>query len=1356
MKKKQNSESMQLAVGIMQEMQNAKSKEQRAKHKWQITLLVLVICLATADAQNLQLTPRVQPVQGSHTQVGNFGLSYTVGEPVQTTLKHGNLMLTQGFEQPEKPLPPAAPAPQTVCGDTAVTFVFEDMIAGSGADQLEWSYDSAFSYSHYAGCDSALKIRVYIGHRDTIWMRSRVSGSGVVSKEIDYTVLTVNFKPDAPTPPAPVRVESDTAYDFVFDSIYAGFGANQMEWALDSAFASGVIDTPYCTISLTVPPDSFQLIWLRSMDTVSGCVSDVRSTIAIVTQVFQRQPITVDSIVNVCVGTGTIIKIPNTDTTVRYDLLTDTGRVATAFGNNTVLSISTGNVYTNTFFTILSTDTATGDTLVLGYVLVSVLHAVDTNVYIEGDTLVYVNDSALYQGSAMYGVKAIYSIVSGSATVDSLTGWVYSMSGDSFTLRANVHGPAGCGNATGNLKVYITDVASPVAPAPKTMLVDTPIAVTVTFDSIIVGAGGDEIEWATNDSFANYHTINPYGSINISLLPGMDTIIWLRSNDKNTGNKSRAVTTRARAIYPLLSAGLLDKTNWAISLDENFDYTSYLEAFGDENNRRWAPFFCWESQGDICTNVCDNHDIWNLDTEHANPVYAYTNIGNNGNGDGSAGELSFPGGGILRFTASSIADFPTSCTPETTLVEKTYTYRTGNITSQSVFVDPTLPGLLEVRCKTPSGAGAWPAFWIFDGQIEYDIMENSLGENESKKMTSNIHDWRDASLDTWPQSDTNANHVACGRAFWKQTPCDYTEDYHTYSMVFSTEELILFVDGKETWSIDRDVQTPFPADECYGWSPREVRIMLGLGLTYFANEPSYVMDVDYIRFYQPRDGTNNVPESLQNRQGGIARTLESPNADGQNPNNTLLTISNNNGQGGLTHPVFPGKIAYTNEPGLQKIYYTGADNKLYNAYLDGGNWVEYALTHNGATVRDVAGEITVDEDRVYYRSTSGEIKFFQWISGQWANYATGVYCGHWSTQLSDYFGGALNVDDLGRLFYIGLDDNIYAWCPTGPTQGQVVQITNTEDANFGLAVHGCGCLLFYEDDDNNLIQKSWWNNWQPNQIAASTIAASSLVIDEENSRMYFKGLDEDVYSYDWDYNAPNANGLQKLGGNPECTDAINAHTVFGYNAPIVSVALSQQENMVYYAAEDGHIWYYFSDRETGLHGNWYKTPLNYNEYAFGMMAFEPTDFGKLFYVGYDARLHVVSWLDADNPVDCPTNPQWGNYASFKTDDRSDGSPIQNEIADDSKAKKERALGVSVYPNPSNNTFTFHIENLTLGNIIEIFLEDVNCKRVYETNRYVETNIIELMWNAGNVSNGMYFYRVSVNGIVAGKGKVVKN
>lgn len=257
----------------------------------------------------------------------------------------------------------------------------------------------------------------------------------------------------------------------------------------------------------------------------------------------------------------------------------------------------------------------------------------------------------------------------------------------------------------------------------------------------------------------------------------------------------------------------------------------------------------------------------------------------------------------------------------------------------------------------------------------------------------------------------------------------------------------------------------------------------------------YEMKVDYVRYYQPADGTtNDLPQSLQNIDGGIAKTLESPNANGQSSNNKALEISNTSHH--TTHSITGGNIAFTNEPGLQKIYYMSG-NRCYNAYYENGQWYEYPLV---SWVADVAGCITVDGDRVYYLSTGGEIKYFQWVVNQWQPGSTHVFTRYYTNGSSQVRRNTFTIDKLGRVWYIGQDKNIYSWSPVSTTQGQIVQITNTADALWGLTMHSCGCMMFYQGGTGpSLYQQTWWNVWRAKQVITNNHAESSLILDEENS-----------------------------------------------------------------------------------------------------------------------------------------------------------------------------------------------------------------------------------------------------------------
>ncbi|MBL0310146.1 MAG: PKD domain-containing protein [Bacteroidetes bacterium] len=88
------------------------------------------------------------------------------------------------------------------------------------------------------------------------------------------TEVNVHPLPEAPTPPTPQSSCSDTAVLFVFDSILAGSGGNQIEWALSSSFDTSEIIESNGSINLLVESGAIDTLWMRSRDSVTGCVSE--------------------------------------------------------------------------------------------------------------------------------------------------------------------------------------------------------------------------------------------------------------------------------------------------------------------------------------------------------------------------------------------------------------------------------------------------------------------------------------------------------------------------------------------------------------------------------------------------------------------------------------------------------------------------------------------------------------------------------------------------------------------------------------------------------------------------------------------------------------------------------------------------------------------------------------------------------------------------------------------------------------------------------------------------------------------------------------------------------------------------
>ena len=146
----------------------------------------------------------------------------------------------------------------------------------------------------------------------------------------------------------------------------------------------------------------------------------------------------------------------------------------------------------------------------------------------------------------------------------------------------------GCGTTTAYRNVVVTNIAAPQAPAPQYAVTDSPQQIhTFTFDSIVAGEGGDQIEWATNLDFSNSTIAVSPATIQIDLIAGLDTVIYLRSRDSKSLNVSRARSTHARVALGLLSAGLLDKSKWVLDISRSDEF-NYLQPIPSDNGQNFS------------------------------------------------------------------------------------------------------------------------------------------------------------------------------------------------------------------------------------------------------------------------------------------------------------------------------------------------------------------------------------------------------------------------------------------------------------------------------------------------------------------------------------------------------------------------------------------------------------------------------------------------------------------------------------------------------------------------------------------------------------------------------------------------
>lgn len=153
-------------------------------------------------------------------------------------------------------------------------------------------------------------------------------------------------------------------------------------------------------------------------------------------------------------------------------------------------------------------------------------------------------------------------------------------------------------------------------------------------------------------------------------------------------------------------------------------------------------------------------------------------------------------------------------------------------------------GYIEVRAKLPCGRGLWPAIWTLpegetkwpdDGEI--DIMEYVGWDANSLHATVHTRD------------NNHTLGTQFGATYTSDTACGA---YHTHSLLWTKDEILVAVDGKAYFSYRKD-------DKGYGHWPfdRPHHLILNIAVGGWGGQKGIdpdafpaEMHVDYVRVYQ--------------------------------------------------------------------------------------------------------------------------------------------------------------------------------------------------------------------------------------------------------------------------------------------------------------------------------------------------------------------------------------------------------------------------------------------------------------------------------------------------------------------------
>ncbi|GJM64401.1 glycoside hydrolase family 16 protein [Persicobacter diffluens] len=175
----------------------------------------------------------------------------------------------------------------------------------------------------------------------------------------------------------------------------------------------------------------------------------------------------------------------------------------------------------------------------------------------------------------------------------------------------------------------------------------------------------------------------------------------------------------------------------------------------------------------------------------------------------------------------------------------------GNITSGSLHTLGKFEftyGKVEIRAKIPHGLGTWPALWTLGTNIK-EVGWPKCGEIDIMEFVGYMPDTIHGTVHT--QNYNHTTKTDRGGHFYMHAPW---EDFHVYSMEWSPEEIRIFVDNQQYFSISDDGSGedswPFKNQAHYlllnlafggSWGAQQ-----GLDYSIFPQE----MLIDYVRYYQ--------------------------------------------------------------------------------------------------------------------------------------------------------------------------------------------------------------------------------------------------------------------------------------------------------------------------------------------------------------------------------------------------------------------------------------------------------------------------------------------------------------------------
>lgn len=624
-----------------------------------------------------------------------------------------------------------------------------------------------------------------------------------------------------------------------------------------------------------------------------------------------------------------------------------------------------------------------------------------------------------------------------------------------------------------------------------------------------------------------------------------------------------------------------------------------------------------------------------------------------------------------------------------------YYYTSGEIVSKfddipycSSFSDAGyLYGMFEIRCKLPKKHGQYPAYWLLGNTSwppEIDLFE--FNGNDHNMFFSGVH---------WGPNNAPQN---CYQFY--NYPFDLTDDFHTWTVVWSPTAVTFFFDNKElrTDNIITHIPgtvSPNMMERCK-WMKMKHQIGSGLNWPYSSETTFDPLIVDYIRVYKPTGYTPYTTGNFDNWHDNIVKPLYL-NTPYKSTQDWILdkVVSTDN----------YNSLSYMNVvQGGGKFYYKGDFNLLWSTYwYNYGSGAQFYATPMN-WINTIDGNISV--------ATANEIPFFR----------KGNQLQYYQNSAFNTINGVANVQSTIianpnglQVIYLGTDNNIRECKRTSLMTNIWTTTLRTSTNNVSSEIifdNNNYNIIYYRNTANQLV-KLVLNTSSSSATVISTISDvfSSLAINPTSNRIYYKTSTNNLIYY-------------ALSGATWTRYAFNAVSPYSgtSSVPVDNVAknicLGENPHQVYYIGTDNRVWVVYWD------GTWRSTAIDWkvNYAARDLKITNPTTSNKtLCFVGADNKIRRFYWNTCE-----VLNPACNNHQYFKQGNSNIST--ENIVANTSD--------IIITPNPAADIIKINLPADFTG-ITNIEIYTINGQKVKQLNTDIATNSVPI----SDLTNGLYVIKI---------------